>query len=297
MSAQRIGILMAGDKSYPAYAAFLDELDLASKAEGLTCETIERFAEGRHELLPSLAAELASAKPDLIVAVGAVSFYAVRSVIGDTIPVVFVIVLDPFAAGIASPESHRGGNFTGVTSFNSNQTFEQVRLLKETIGGISTIAVIGDADAPPLLPKIAETAALALGMRPVIRLLRSPGEIERTIADFRDAGATALLGLEVPRINTHCVQITEAATAAGLPTVLGWDMARAAPLLAYGTSLSRAARRAAKLAVRFCGNEGVPSPPIEFETAMNLTVNLVTAKRLGVEVPPSVLDAAERVQD
>jgi len=104
-----------------------------------------------------------------------------------------------------------------------------------------------------------------------------------------------MLGLEVPRINTHCVRITEAATLKGLPTVLAWEMARASPLLACGTSLSNATRRAARLAVRIALGESPNSMPIEYETATNLTVNIKTARRLGIEVPSSVLDAASKV--
>ncbi|WP_108658306.1 ABC transporter substrate-binding protein [Acuticoccus kandeliae] len=295
MTARRIGILMAEDTSYPAYSAFRDELDLQHKQTVLVVETIERFAGGRHELLPSLAAELASARPDLIVAIGAVSFYAVHAIVGDTVPIVFAIVVDPYAAGLISEESQRDGNVAGVTSFNVEQTGEQIRILKDTIDEIATLALIGDANVPPILAEMAKTAALAQGFRPVVRLLRSFDDIASAMSDFRAEGATALLGLEVPRINTHCLAVAEAATATKLPTVFGWDMARAAPLIAYGTSFSKATRRAAGLAVRILQGEDTRSSPVEYETSMNLTVNLATARRLGVDVPQSILEAANHV--
>ncbi len=296
MTTRRIAVLMAGNKSYPAYAAFQEELRLEAERSGIAVETVEKFAGGRHETLRSLAAEIADARPDVVVAIGAVSFCAVRDVMKGSVPVVFAIVIDPIAAGIVPPRESDRGNVTGVTSFEPSQTLEQIRLLAEAVGEISTLAVIGDADVPPLLAELAESSARSLGIRPVVRLLRSPDEIDPAIAWFREEGATGVLGLEVPRINTHCVDIAEAATAAGLPTVFGRDMARASPLLAYGTSLSEATRRAAKLAIRVAAGESPKSLPVEHIREMKLTVNLTTAERLGLEVPRSVLDAITQVR-
>ena len=286
---------MAGDKTYPAYTTFRQQLCLEAEKSGFALEIIEKFAEGRHERLRSLATDIAAAQPDLVVAIGAVSHYAVRDIMNGVVPVVFAIVVDPVASGIVPKDDGDRGNIAGVTSFEPRQTAEQVRLLAEIVGEISTLAVIGDADVPPLLAGLAESAARSLGIRPVIRLLRSPDEIGSAVAYFCEEGAAGLLGLEVPRINTHCVDIAEAATAAGLPTVFGWDMARASPLLAYGTSLSEATRRAAALAIRIAAGERPGSLPVESIRGMKLTVNLATANRLGLEVPLSVLNAAAQV--
>lgn len=305
MAVRRIGVLMAGDRSYPAYAAFSEALTAGAAQAGLAIETIERFAAGRHERLPTLAAEILAGRPDLVVAIGAVSHYALRAVAGDAVPIVFAIVIDPVASGImpgpgmalgAGPGA-AGGGVTGVTSFDPDQTAAQIRLLRETLGPFGTLAVIGDADVPPLLAGIAREAAEAQGLRPEIRLLRSPDEIAPAIAAFREAGAGGLLGLEVPRINTHCHAIAEAATAAGLPTVFGRDMARAAPLLAYGTSLSEACRLAAGQAIRIAAGAAAGDLPVERALATSLSVNLATARRLGVTPPPAILAAAAQVVD
>lgn len=296
VTTRRIAVLMAGNKLYPAYAAFQEQLRLEAERFSITVETVEKFAGGRHESLRPLAAEIVDARPDVVVAIGAVSFFAVRDVTKGSVPVVFAIVIDPIASGIVPPKQGDRGDITGVTSFEPRQTLEQMRLLAEAVGEISTVAVIGDADVPPLLAELAESTARSLGIRPVVRLLRSPDDIHPAIAWFRGEGAAGVLGLEVPRINAYCVDIAEAATAAGLPTVFGWDMARASPLLAYGTSLSEATRRAATLAIRIAAGESPKSLPLEHTRKMKLTVNLATAERLGLELPWSVMDAATQVR-
>lgn len=295
MTVRRLGVLMAGDRSYLSYAAFVDALGKASTQAALSLEVIERFAAGRHERLPTLAAEIAAEQPDVIVAIGAVSHYAIRAVTENTTPVVFAIVIDPLAANIIASDIDPSGRVTGVTSYNPEQTADQLRLLQQVVDKMTTIAILGDADVPPLLASQAETAALGMGLRPVVRLLRSREEIPTAIDDFRAEAAGGVLGLEVPRVNTHCVEIAEAATAAGLPTIFGADMARANPLLAYGTSLSGAARRAARIAVRIASGESAGSIPIEHELAMSLTVNLSTAVRLQIEIPPAVARRANLV--
>jgi putative tryptophan/tyrosine transport system substrate-binding protein len=90
-----VGVLMAGERTYPAFRALCEVL----RQPGRTIEIAARFAEGRHERLPQLALEVAALRPDVILAVGAVSFYAVRA-IAPSAPVVFAVVLNPEAAGI-----------------------------------------------------------------------------------------------------------------------------------------------------------------------------------------------------
>lgn len=293
MRPRRIGVLMAGDRSYPSYTAFMDALQLATS--GTAAETTARFAEGRHERLQSLADEIASTDPDVIVAIGAVSHFAVHAAVGSSVPIVFAVVVDPFAAGILAGPGSPTGNVTGATSFDPGQALEQIELLRSTIGHVTTLAIIGDADVPPLLADLAEQAARAERILPISRLIRSPEEIAAVVGDFLDAGATCLLGLEVPRINTHCLRIAEAATAAGLPTIFARDMARAAPLLAHGTSLSEAARRAAVLAARVLEGEDPATLPVEVVAGKELIVNLATARRLSIQVPQAVLHRAASI--
>jgi putative tryptophan/tyrosine transport system substrate-binding protein len=290
----RIGLLLAGDRSYPSYAAFLEGLRVRGYIEGRTVEVEARFAEGRHERLPGLAAELVALHPDVLALVGAVTFFAAREV-ADDIPIVFAIVLDAVEAGLVGDADHPGGTVTGATSYDPDQLRRQVEILKQTLSGLSQLAVLGDASVPKLMSEQALAAAAAEGLRSVVRLLSGADDVISSIAAFRREGAGALLVLEVPRTSTQALTIARLAHEARLPTMFGRDLARVGPMLAYGTSLATAARRMAGLVDRVLQGEKPGDLPIERVIEPELVVDLKVARGLGVRVPRELLAQAAEV--
>ena len=289
----RIGLLMAGDRSYPAYAAFMGGL----AALGHNPESVEaRFAEGRHDRLPALAGEIAVTGPDVLAVIGAVSAFAAQAV-APNLPKVFAVVVDPVAARLVPDAAQPGGTMTGATSFDPGQALEQVRLLGACLPGVRRIGVLGDADVPRLLAEGATRAAESEGLRSQVRLLSGPDDIVPSIAAFLRDEVDALLVLEVPRTSTHAATIAEVALEARLPTVFGRDLAHAGPMLAYGTSFATAAERMAGLMDRVLRGEPAGTIPVESVVAPEMVVNLRVARELGVTIPREVLARATEIRD
>ena len=287
-------MLLAGDRSYPSFAAFQEGMGEIGHVEGRTFKMEARFAAGQLDRLPDLAAELVALRVDVIAVIGAVAFSAVVRATSD-IPIVFTIVLDPVAAGMVGNADRPGGNTTGVTSFDPEQARSQIRILKQALPGLSRLAILGDAGVPDTLADLNRAAAEALGLRPQVVLLRGVDDLDGAFAAFRDEGAGALLSLEVPRTSTYGGRIAELAAAARLPTMFGRDLARYGPMLAYGTSLAAAARRMAGMVDRILDGARPGDLPVERVVRRELVVNLEVARQIGVIIPPELLARADQV--
>jgi putative tryptophan/tyrosine transport system substrate-binding protein len=292
--APRIGVLLAGDRSYLSFAAFLDGMRGLGHVEGRTFTMEARFAAGQFDRLPGLAAELVALQVDVIAVIGAVTFWAARQATSD-IPIVFTIVLDPVAVGMVSDADRPGGNATGVTNFNPDQARSQIQILKQALPGLARLAILGDAGVPNTLPNLNRAAAEAEGLCPQVLLLEGAEHLDRVFSAFKDAGADALLSLEVPRTSTYGRRIAELAAAARLPTMFGRDLARYGPTFAYGTSLAIAARRMARLVDQILKGESPGNLPVECVEQPELVINLKVAREIGVMIPPDVLARASQV--
>jgi putative tryptophan/tyrosine transport system substrate-binding protein len=292
--APRIGVLLAGDRSYPSFAAFQEGMRDVGQVEGQTFTMEARFAAGQLDRLPGLAAELVALRVDVIAVIGAVTFSAARQATSD-IPVVFTIVLDPVAVGMVSNADHPGGNATGVTNFNPDQARSQIQILKQALPGLARLAILGDAGVPDTLPNLNRAAAEAEGLRPQVLLLKDAEDLDKVFSAFRDEGADALLSLEVPRTSTYGRQIVELAAAARLPTMFGRDLARYGPMFAYGTSLAAAARCMARMVDQILKGARPGDLPVERVEQPELVINLKVAREIGVTIPPDVLAHASQV--
>jgi putative ABC transport system substrate-binding protein len=292
----RVGLLAAGDRSYPSVAAFVDGLARLGYLQDRSIRLDTSFAEGRLDRLPALALEMARHRPDVIATIGAVTFHAVREATTD-IPIVFGVVLDAVEAGIVADAERPGGNVTGATSFDPGQSARQIGLLKRTLPSLERLAILGDAGVPPILAQRATAAADAEGLQSTVRLLGAPEDVVSAVGQSRADGAQALLVLEVPRTSTHAALIVSHAHAAGLPTMFGLDLARASPMLAYGTSLAGAARRMASLVDRILRGARPGDLPVQTVAEPALVVNARVARKLGVPIPSDVLMQASRVVD
>ena len=290
----RIGVLLAGDRSYPSFAAFQEGLSELGLVEGRTIELEARFADGQLERLPALAAELVALHVDVITVIGAVTFWAARQATSD-VPIVFTVVLDPVAAGMVADADHPGGNTTGTTNFDPGQARSQIKLLKQVVPGLTRLAILGDAGVPDTLPNLNRAAAEAEGLSAQVLLLRGVEDLEGAFGAFQDAGA--LLSLEVPGTSTYGERIAALAAAARLPTMFGRDLARYGPLLAYGTSLAAAARRSARMVDRILKGEKPGDMPVERVSEPELVVNLQVARAIDVTIPPDVLAQADEIVD
>jgi len=289
-----VGVLLAGDRSYPSFGSFCGAIAELGYRDGETIRIEPRFADGYLDRLPALAAELVQRGAEIMVAIGAVSYWAAREAAPD-LPIVFAVVLDPVSAKIVQNVERPGGRTTGCSNFDPDQIREQVRMLKQVAPNLRCLAILGDAGVPDILPKLSKAAAEAEGLDFCVHPLGSEEDLEAGFAAFAAAEADGLLCLEVPRTTTYGARIVGMANAARLPAVFGRDHARYSPLLAYGTSLAFAARRTASQVAMILEGADAGAIAVEYVRRPELVVNLNAARKIAVTLPDSFLRLATEI--
>lgn len=287
MSPAGIGVLLTDDAAHPNFAALREGLAALGRIEGGDIVIEARFAGGKLDRLPGLAAELAALPVDVIAAIGAVHCRAAQQA-APGIPIIFAVVVDPVALGLVAEANRPGGHATGVTNFDPDQAREEVRLLKRMLPTLRRVAILGDAGAPDALPRAACAAAEGEGLQTRMLLPSGPQELRAAFAAMRNSRAEALIAPGVPLVNTHGAEIAALARAARLPTIFARDGARFGPLLAYGTSFAAAVRAMAGLVDRVLKGERAGAIPIVRTIEPELVVNLAVAGELGVTIPPDI---------
>lgn len=296
VSPARIDVLLTGDAGHPTYAALREGLAALGRVEGVDIAMEPRFAEGRLDRLPRLAAELAVIPVDVIAAIGAVHCEAaLRAAPG--IPVVFAVVLDPVEVGLVAAAERPGGDVTGVTNFAPDGARAEMRLLKRVVPDLRCVAILGDAGVPDALPRASLAAAEAEGLHARLLLPRGPEELDDAFATMREVRAGALVALGVPIVATYGARIAALARVARLPALFARDGAGFGPLLACGTSFAAAARRMAGLVDRVLKGERPAEMPIERVAQPELVVYLAVAREIGVTIPADVVARATHVAD
>ncbi len=285
-----VGFLMAGDRSYPSYRAFHDELAHQGIRAGNDFQIEERFGEGQRDRLPALASELAALGVDLLCVVGAVSVLTAQRH-AARVPLLFSVVLDPIAAGLVP--SRGGGPVSGATSYEATQPARQVALWKRALPGIERLGIFGDSGVPSGLAEEAEEAARGQGLQPVTVKIGGRDEIAMAVRTLLECGVPAVTVLEVPRTSTFGRELLTELQGAGLPTMFGYDLAWLRPPLAYGTSLADATRVMARQAARFLSGVRLEAIPIETAARMRLRVGLDASNRVGLYLPSDILAEAE----
>ena len=256
---------------------------------------------GRVENLPERARELVAAKPDVIVAYGAVDVQAVLSVT-RSIPVVMIYVPDPVAMGIVASLARPGGNVTGLSRLAPELTAKRLELLREMRPELTRVAVLWDLALGPveradLIGWRIAGAQQALAATRIMLPVREAKDLDAAFDAARRGGAGALvLGPESALISGQIAHISALAIRYRLLSIAERDaLARGGMLLAYGPDIRDMARRAAGFVDKILRGANPGDLPIEQPTHFNLTVNLATARALGLTVPQSLLLRADEV--
>ena len=292
----RIGILIL-----PPDSGYLAALRLGLRdfgyVEGQNIGLETRSADGRPERLPGLAAELVRLKVDVIVAASnAVTATAQKAT--TSIPIVMTNVSDPVAAGFVASLARPGGNITGLTIQSPDVAGKALQLLKDAVPTLSRVAVLWDPGLPGGRQNVSEveTAARALGVQLQLVETRSPSEFEGTFASVTRDGARAVLIAGSPMQMTARVQIAELAVKRRLLTMCVLrEYVEAGCLMGYGASIADQARRAAYFVDRILKGATPSDLPVEQPTKFYFIINLKTAKALGLTIPQTVLQRADRV--
>jgi putative ABC transport system substrate-binding protein len=296
----RIGYLASGSASAspPFVEALWGGLRELRWADGQNIVIEYRFAEGRFDRLPALAAELVRLKMDLIVAGPSPPAVAAKNAT-RTIPVVMVGAGDPVGLGLIANLARPGGNVTGVSYDVSLQTIDKgLQLLKETLPKIRRVAILWNPANPgnALAVRNVRAAAGSLGLQLQFREARGPDQFDDAFAAMAKEHAEALLVVPDSIFNLHRARLADLAAKNWLPSMHGIrEYVEAGSLMSYGPSLSAIYRRAAFFVDKILKGTKPADLPVEQPTKFELVINLKTAKALGLTIPPSVLARADEL--
>jgi len=243
------------------------------------------------------AAELVALTPDVILATASTATGALQQMT-HTVPIVFVIVIDPVGAGYVESLSRPGGNLTGFSPFEYGLSGKWRELLKEIAPGVTRVAVLRDTAVGSGVGQYAIIQAVApsLGveLRPID--MRDAGDIERAIVAFARVPNSGLIIVGSPSGVVHRNLVITLAARHQLPAVYPLSyFASSGGLMSYGPDSIEPYQRAAGYIDRILKGEKPADLPVQAPTKYELTINLKTAKALGLDVPPSLLALADKV--
>jgi putative ABC transport system substrate-binding protein len=263
--------------------------------EGQNLTLIYRYAEGKYERLPNLAAELIREKPDLVLALGGdVAPYAAKAT--SRTPVVFLSSADPVQLGLATSLARPGRNATGVTLLLDDTASKRLELLKEIEPRVQLIAFLWNPDHPDNELREAQRAALALKVQLQLIEMRGSSELETALGALSDARPDALYVVSSRHTVLNIPRIVDFARTHRLPLAGGWGAwARAGGLLSFGPNTDEMAGRAAEYVDRILKGAKPADLPVQQPTKFELVINAKAAKAIGIEVPPILLARADEV--
>jgi putative tryptophan/tyrosine transport system substrate-binding protein len=297
----RIGFLGAASPSEPRsqrfFEAFRNGLAELGYVEGQNIAIESRWAAGKYERLPGLAAELVRLKMDVIVTAAVPAIRAVKEAT-STIPIVMAVVVDPVATGLVASFARPGGNITGLSVMTPELVGKQLEMLREIVPKASRVAVLWNPANPGNPPQLraAEVAARTLGMRLQLLEARNPREIDSAFAAMTKEGASAVVVLVDVVLIEQRTRIADLAATRRLPAVYGHvDHVGAGGLMAYAPNFRDNYRRAAAYVDKILRGANPGDLPIEQATKFELLINLKTAKALGLTIPQSLLLRADQV--
>jgi putative ABC transport system substrate-binding protein len=286
------------DPAAPLVAAFHQGLSETGYIEGQNLAIEYRWAEGRYDRLPTLAAELIGRKLDVIVAMGGPSSALAAKSATSTIPIVFTGVSDPVAAGLVASLARPGGNLTGFSPLSLELTPKRLELLTELVPQARVIALLVNPNDPReegLIRDLQEAAQVKGVQLPILRAA-AEGEIDAAFTTLVQLHAGALVVAADPFFNSRREQLLALASRHAIPAIYPWrELAAAGGLISYGASLTALFRQAGIYTGRILKGEKPADLPVQQPTTFELVINLKTAKALGLTVPPSILARADEV--
>jgi putative ABC transport system substrate-binding protein len=295
----RIGYLDQGsaDGNKPYVEAFREGLRDLGWVEGKNIVMEVRFAEGKYERLPALAAELVRLKVDLIVTSGTPAALAAKRAT-TTIPIVIGFAADPVGSGIVRSLARPGGNITGWTHQGLELRVKYLELLKEAVPRATRFGVLWNPTNPvhQSSMKVIEAAAQRLKVELYLMGVQDSKELEGAFTTLAEKRAEALIVYPDGLFLDQKALIVSLAARRRLPAMYGIrEYVEAGGLMAYGTNLLQMYRRGASFVDKILKGAKPGDLPVEQPTKFELVINLKTAKALGLTISQSVLGRADEV--
>jgi putative ABC transport system substrate-binding protein len=297
----RIGVLSPfsqSDGAAPSFQVFRDTLRGLGYTEGDNLAFEYRWADGKYERLPALAAELAQSKVDIVLSAWSTPAALAAKRATSSIPIVFVGVGDAVGVGLVEGLARPGANVTGSTFLSEETVGKLLQLLKEVVPRASRVAVVSNPGNPVYVSMLKGIEAMGrqLGLQVVRLAIQGPGDVE---AVFDSARRERLDGLVVMRdfvLITYRERIVELAAKQRLPIMYGMrEFVSVGGLMSFEPSLAELYQRAAGIVHKILKGARPGELPVEQSSRFELVINLKTARALGLTVPSPVLLRADQV--
>jgi putative tryptophan/tyrosine transport system substrate-binding protein len=296
-----IGFLGMAEAGVLAMVAFRQGLRELGYVEGSNVLIEYRWAEGKTERLPVLAAELVARKVDVILTAGGTVAALAAKQATTTVPIVFGVVGDPIAEGLVSSLARPGGNVTGLSNVTNDLVGKWLELLKLVTPGVSLIAVLMKPDSMPeearkVRLKEVAVSGQALGVQLQVVEARGPADFDRAFSEMSAKGAGALLVLTTPVFDIERQRIVDLAAKNRLPSMYASrNYVESGGLMCYGPNFADLYRRAAGYVDKILKGAKAADLPVEQPTKFELVINRKAANALGLAVPPMLLTQADEV--
>ena len=296
----RIGFLAPGDPASQSAEAIRLALRELGYIEGQNIAIEYRYAEGKQDRFPELAAELVRLKVDIIVVVGGNRIIPAAKNATKTIPIVMTGGgLDPVEAGLVESLARPGGNVTGLTDLGTELGGKRLELLKEAVPKVARVAVLYDPANPSSVLSVKEVlpvAARALGLTLEPWEVRDVTGFERLFAALSKERPDGLYVFGGQLLNNNQKRTAGFALKSRLPSIYNNRAAvDAGGLMYYGADLADSYRRVAYYVDRILKGAKPADLPVEQPTKFELVINLKTAKQIGLTIPQSLLYRADKV--
>jgi putative tryptophan/tyrosine transport system substrate-binding protein len=300
---RRVGVLNPSPENDPGaqarVTAFVQALGSFGWVEGKNIRIDYRFAAGDPALFKTYAAELVGLAPDAILANSTSAVAALRQQT-RTIPIVFTPVADPVGQGFVQSLARPGGNLTGFSTNEAELMGKWVQLLKEVAPSVTRVAVIFNPDTAPFAPlfnRAIEAVAPSFGMTVTLAAVHDDAGIEEATATHAREPGGGLINFPESFSVTHRDVIVAAAARHGLPQIGQPELTRAGGLMSYWLDIVDGYVQAASYIDRILKGASPADLPVQQPTKFSLTINLKTAKALGLTIPQSLLARADEVID
>ena len=298
----RIGYLSSFDRASDsngteAIRAALRELGYI---EGQNIATEYRYAEGKLDRFPELAAELVRLEVDIIVVAGGIRTVRAAMNATKTIPIVMAgLPADPVEAGLVESLARPGGNITGLSSLSRELAGKRLELLKEAVPRLARVAVLYQTIGPVTLIEVKEVlpvAARGLGLTLQPWEVRAADDFEKVFAALKKQRPDGLYVAGGPLTINNRKRIVGFALKNRLPSMYGArERVEAGGLMSYAADIAASYRRVAYFVDKILKGAKPADLPVEQPTKFELVINLKTAKQIGLTIPPNVLARADKV--
>src|SRR5262245_20547856 len=279
-------------------AAFREGLKEAGYIEGQNLHVAFRWADGQFARLPSLAEALVDLRVAVIVAVGGVNAAFAAKSATATIPIVFVVGVDPVANGLVTSLNRPAGNITGMTVMSAELVLKRLELLREIAPKLAALAMLANPLSPESTSEIkdVQAAAQTMGLQLKIFNATTLNELSTAFTAIAELRPDALLVASDPFFLLRREELTVLAARIGAPAIYPFrEFAPSGGLISYGTNIASTYRQAGIYTGRILRGAKPAELPIMLRTQFQMVINLSTVRTLGINVPPSLLARADEV--